>query len=375
MRDLTRRMADRDAAARPLPSVAPPRTAPARPLRLGEVDFGGLAALGGSGELLALQHAAGNRAVSRLVGPVVVQRHEGPTTDAEAEEAAGQAGPGETEAAPTAEAAGQAAPGEAAPGEAEAAPTAEAAQSAGSAPEVGAAETAGPEGAAPAGGETASQPGPGTGTTGPVGRGLRGDARKKAIEDVLRASDTGTWAMSVVDKWKIPVDYEYGGQGSFHQGGKIYVNKTLGVGAAALTLMHEAQHANTYKSGTQADRTKLDRATYVKQSIADEAEAVVRQIEGLSVTQGLGADMAGSPIDDALKQRYLKAFYAKRDELTKSSPGMSTAEINALCRTSTRDGEVTKWFYDGTFVTSTNRNPYSDFYSNQWDEVHKKPGK
>ena len=60
-------------------------------------------------------------------------------------------------------------------------------------------------------------------------------------------------------------------------------------------MMHEAQHADTYKSGKQADRTKLGRAEYVKQSIADEAEAVVRQIEGLAVTTGLGVDMTGEP--------------------------------------------------------------------------------
>ncbi len=181
--------------------------------------------------------------------------------------------------------------------------------------------------------------------------------------------------MSIIEKWKIPVDYEYGGQGSFHQGGKIYVNKTLGIGGAAITLMHEAQHADTYKSGKQADRTTLDRATYIKLSIADEAEAVVRQIEGLAVTSGLGIDMTGAAIGDDLKQRYLKAFYAKRDALKKANPDMSTGEINRICRTTARDEEVTKWFYDGTFVTSTNHNSYAVFYGNQWDEVHKKPGK
>jgi hypothetical protein len=35
---------------------------------------------------------------------------------------------------------------------------------------------------------------------------------------------------------------------------------------------------------------------------------------------------------------------------------------------------VTNWFSDGTFVTSTDLNSYSDFYGKQWDDVHKAPG-
>ena len=157
----------------------------------------------------------------------------------------------------------------------------------------------------------------------------------------------------------------------------IYLNKSLGIGAAAITMMHEAQHADTFKSGKQADRTKLARADYVKQSIADEAEAVVRQVEGLAVTTGLGVDMTGNSVSQGLKERYLKAFYAKRDELRKSNPEMSTAAINAICRTTTRDGEVTNWFYDGTFTVSVEKTPtsYPVFYGKQWDDVNKPPAK
>ena len=190
----------------------------------------------------------------------------------------------------------------------------------------------------------------------------------------MGASATGMWAQRIISKWKIPIDYEFGGRGSFHQGGKIFLNKSLGVGGAAITLMHEAQHADTYKSGKQADRTKLARGEYITRSIADEAEAVVRQIEGLAVTTSLGGDMTGAGVSDTHKQRYMTAFYAKRDELLKADPDMETAKVNAICRTTTRDGEVTNWFYDGTFVTSTDLNTYAVFYGNQWDEVNKAPG-
>jgi len=342
MTEATRPAPDRDLVPRPRPAAGRRETSltPAVPRAAGTERAGVVLARTGAGELLALQGTAGNRAVARLVAGAVVQRHPEPTTNAEAEQATASGGGTSTEAGTGA------------------AETTEAAE----ATEAEAAES----------GATSQ---PGTGTTGPAGTGLTGDVRKKAIEDACRASNTGTWAMAIIEKWKVPVDYEYGGQGSFHRGGSIYINKTLGVGAAAITLMHEAQHADTYKSGKQADRTKLGRAEYIKQSIADEAEAVVRQIEGLAVTTGLGIDMTGVSIGDDLKQRYLTAFYKKRDELKAANPAMSTAEINRICRQTTRDGEVTKWFYDGTFVTSTDNNPYDVFYGLQWDEVNKAPGK
>jgi hypothetical protein len=267
--------------------------------------------------LVTLHQAVGNRAFARAFAPTPVQRHEGPTSNEEV-----------------------------------GAPAADAAVEAGVEP----------------------GPAPGTGTTGPAGVGLTGDARKKAIEDTLRGSATGLWSIGVLTKWKIPVDYEYAGQGSYHQAGKIFINKTLGVGAAAIVMMHEAQHADTFKSGKAADRMTLSRADYITQRIADEAEAVVRQIEGLAVTSSMGVDMSGNPISAGLKERYLKAFYAKRDALAASNPAMTTAQINAACRTHTRDTEVTNWFHDGTFVTSTDNNSYAVFYGKQWDDVHKAPG-
>jgi hypothetical protein len=279
----------------------------------------------GGSSLLDLQRKAGNRAVAGLIGRSVVQRHPGPTENTE------------VETVPPAEAAAEQAP-------------------------------------ATATTDATSQPG--TGTTGTSGTGgIKGDARKKAIEDTLRASATGMWALAILDKWSVPVNYEFAGTGSYHQGGKIYINKSLSVGAAALVMMHEAQHADTFKSGKQADRTKLGREEYVKKSIADEAEAVVRQIEGFAITKSLDVGTQGSGVNDALKARYLKVFYAKRDELEKANPKMPRSEINEICRKHTRDTEVTNWFYDGTFVTSTNNNSYGIFYGNQWDEVNNPPAK
>jgi len=180
---------------------------------------------------------------------------------------------------------------------------------------------------------------------------LRPPDRRQQIETLLGTTDTGRWVLGILQRWSIPVDYEYAGMGSFHQAGRIFVNRTLSVDAAVLVMMHEAQHANTFKSGQQASVTGLARDEYVRRMIADEAEAVVRQIEGTVPMAAAGHSMVGSGINQGLIDRYRTAFYAYRHQLEASDPSLSREVINNRCRTHTRDVDVTSWFHDGTFVT------------------------
>lgn len=202
---------------------------------------------------------------------------------------------------------------------------------------------------------------------------LRPPDRRQQIEVLLGTTDTGRWALGIIQRWSIPVDYEFSGTGSFHRAGSIFINRTLSVDAAALVMMHEAQHANTFKSGRAADVDALSREEYVRLKIADEAEAVVRQIEGSVPMQAAGHSLVGSGINQGLIDRYRTAFYAYRDLLEANNPAMTRAEINNRCRTRTRDTEVTSWFHDGTFVTSTGHITYSQHYGNSWDGAHNPP--
>jgi hypothetical protein len=140
-----------------------------------------------------------------------------------------------------------------------------------------------------------------------------------------------------------------------------------------MVMYHEAQHADTFKSGTAADAASLSRSEYVRLKIADEAEAVVRQIEGTVPLQARGESMAGSGLTMGLIDRYRTAFYRERDRLERDEPTLTRAEINRRCRKHTRDTEVTNWFHDGTFVTSTGSITYSEHYGRAWDGVRNPP--
>jgi hypothetical protein len=202
---------------------------------------------------------------------------------------------------------------------------------------------------------------------------MRGPNRQEQIEAAMRTTTSGQWALKVIADHSVEVDWEYTGQGSFHRGGKIFLNKTLAPNGAAVTMMHEAQHALTYKTGKAADVEELTRAAYVKAKIADEAEAVVRSIEGAAPMQKAGVDITGGGITAGLITRYQTAYNAAAKALRDKNPDMDAAEVHRQARTTTRDGEITSWFHDGTFVTSTGNITYSEHYGKIWDDEHKPP--
>ena len=280
---------------------------------------------GVDGEITRLQRLAGNHAVNEVIGSLTVQRHLEATTPEEVGE-----------------------------------------------PTVATEAATGPAK------EQSVEPAGGTGTgTGTGGRSTPATPSRQAqVYAKLNTTDTGRWALGIIDKWSIPVDYNFAGVGSFHRAGKIFVNRSLSIDAATIVTMHEAQHANTFKSGLAADVESLGRAEFIRLKIADEAEAVVRQIEGSVPMVARGASLVGSGINQGLIDRYRAAFYRKRDALEVANPSLTRAQINAQCRTFTRDTEVTSWFHDGTFTTSTGGAAgvtYSQHYGATWDGEHKSP--
>ena len=198
-------------------------------------------------------------------------------------------------------------------------------------------------------------------------------SRQEQIEAQMRLTDSGKWALDVISKNSIPVDYEYVGTGSFHSAGKIYLNKTTPVVASSIVMMHEAQHALTFKSGKAADAAALTRSAFITAKIADESEAVVRAIEGAGPMSAAGADIAGSGLTSGLITQYQEALAAEIKKLKDADPTIADATAASQARTTVRDGKVNGWFYDGTFVTSTGPITYSEHYGNTWDSVHAPP--
>jgi hypothetical protein len=197
-------------------------------------------------------------------------------------------------------------------------------------------------------------------------------SREELIREAMATTARGAWALVVIAVFGVDVDWAFTGQGSYHQGGKIFLNQSLDVDAAAIVMIHEAQHAYTYKTGATPDVATLTRQAYVDAMIADEAEAVVKQIEGAAPMQRAGRNVSAA-IGTGLITQYQTALATEAARLQGLDASLSEADARSQARTTVRDGLVTNWFHDGTFVTSTGLISYADHYGNFWDSQHTPP--
>lgn len=202
-------------------------------------------------------------------------------------------------------------------------------------------------------------------------RALMGGSREQRVRNQMRRTTQGVWALGVIDGRNITVDWAFTGTGSFHQGGNIYLNYRKPSIPAALTMVHEAQHAETFKAGRSPDATKVDRNTFVTRMIADEAEASTKQMEA-----ALGMTSQGVATSDTGQQQWmLDRFKRAYDDEVKrlTDEGVAEAEIPKRARDAVRDGLVTNWFKDGTYRTSTSGSAaltYEQHYQAEWDRLN-----
>jgi hypothetical protein len=202
---------------------------------------------------------------------------------------------------------------------------------------------------------------------------LRPVSRQELIEAEMRKTASGLWALQVIAANNVAVDWEFTGTGSFHQAGKIFLNKTTPIVGASIVMMHEAQHALTFKTGKAADAAKMTRGGFVAAKIADEAEAVVMAIEGAAPMAKAGADITGSGLNAGLIKQYQDAHVAAVKKYKAADPALTDVAAAAKARVMVRDTTVTNWFHDGTFMTSTGPITYSEHYGNIWDGVNNPP--
>lgn len=282
--------------------------------------------------VLALQQSAGNRATSALIETLTpIQRHAGPSTIAASESPETPAGT-LTERFKSFFGFGSAS---------------------------ATAAAAAPAGAAAAAAPAAAPAGP------------TQDSRAKEVKPFLDASEEGKAAQDIMGKRKVTVDWLYAGSGSFFDGENgVHINKSENAPSAALVFVHEMNHAEYHHLGKTADISKLDRATYVKTMIDEEAEGTVKSIVAkIEMEGGLQVCLNASFV---MEKEYAVAYKNAIDELVKKNPAASEQEKKNAGRQAGLK-RVNEGFYDGTIVTSTTGESYANYYGKAWDKMNAPP--
>lgn len=202
-----------------------------------------------------------------------------------------------------------------------------------------------------------------------LGSALRSSSavRKAEIYGRLALTSQGRHALWILTRYRVSVEVNGTEPGCYFapSENKIYLNENETAPSAAIILVHEAGHAETYHRTGDPDVMSLSRDAYVRTLIEDEARAVVRQILVIGEFQRIRFNTTNTSVGAAQIQRY---WQAHNDAAEALGPDASAADKERAGRDAGYQ-EVYDMFFDGTFVTSTTGESYADYYGSFWDQA------
>jgi hypothetical protein len=213
------------------------------------------------------------------------------------------------------------------------------------------------------------KPAPASGTTSaaPVDPAAADAKKLQDMKDLVKDSATGSAAMKYLDDKKLKVEFVAGG-GSYWDGSKVVVDRNESTQEAALTLVHEVNHAKATLESTSADVAKDTRADYVRKMLEEEVKGTVDSIKTKNELVAAGTPIAAS---FPLEAQHNKAAQDAIDALKKSDPKASDAAL-AAAGEKAGTAAVMKGFQDGSVVTGNTKEKYPDYYGSDWDGHHPK---
>jgi hypothetical protein len=171
----------------------------------------------------------------------------------------------------------------------------------------------------------------------------------------LLATERGRETLQWLADEGIPVVWDEVAPGAWWDGTSV----TLGVGVedsvqAALTILHEANHARYDRDGRSVgdEIADLPKDDYVGGMLDEETDGVVQEVLGARELRATGVDVPESVAEGRYGTAYDAAIEAGRSRAQAEAEGFAA---------------VREMFTDGTFVTSTTGESYEDFYGDSWE--------
>lgn len=217
--------------------------------------------------------------------------------------------------------------------------------------------------------EGAAVSGKAQGTAGDLAAQAAQDAKDQQklseMKTLLQSSPTGVAAMKYLEDQRLPVKFARGG-GSYWDGKQIVIDRSESSQEAALTLVHEINHARASRTGTSGDILRQPRATYVETMLNEEVKGTVDSIRAKNELFIAGTKVTATfPLESEYNLAYKKAV----EDLRKGNPRATDPQVRAAGEKAGYD-RVMQGFLNGEVVTSVNGAKYPAYYGGAWDKNH-----
>ena len=150
----------------------------------------------------------------------------------------------------------------------------------------------------------------------------------------------------------IPIVIDPNATGAYWNGHEMVLGQ--GYDDAAV-VVHETNHAQATINGQSADAQNQSRNDYVTTAVNEEVDGTVKQIQAAQELRIAGYNVPQQPAEAAYNTAYNQAIQNGQTQAQAQRAGWNAVH-----------GE----FYNGNIVTSTNGQPYPDYYGDYWDSVH-----
>ncbi len=191
------------------------------------------------------------------------------------------------------------------------------------------------------------------------------------IKRICKTIPTGIEAIAIMDTYSVGYIYGAAGGGSFFasDSNKMTLDPTEDTTNAALTFVHEMNHAKYHHENLGADIMKLSKKKYVKGMVEEEAEGTVKSIEAKVELEGTTIDVSSATFP--LEAEYRQAYQAAIDKMKKKKkkPPYTDEQLKAAGRVAGKK-RVIKGFMKGEVQTSNTGESYPDYYGKAWKDAH-----
>jgi hypothetical protein len=191
-------------------------------------------------------------------------------------------------------------------------------------------------------------------------------AQMQRIRAILAQSPTGRRQLEIYDRYGMKTGNQNGTAGEWHSADNTVIlgPATTSDDDAALTFVHEINHAQADKEGTSADVNKENRADYINHNLAEDAHG-----ERLAQQTAQELTDAGHPVtyNSSTAPSYQRGVNAAK-----------AADPNATPQQQADAGEKAMLddYKNGTITTGNTSPPqsYVDYWGSYYDSVHPPPG-
>lgn len=188
------------------------------------------------------------------------------------------------------------------------------------------------------------------------------------IKELLTLTETGRTALAQMEQYGVGLKFKPG-RGTFYsiEANTMVIDIDKSPVKAALSFVHEMNHARYYHQGLRADIQGLDREEYIRLKVAEEAHSLALSIDAKTELWKAGVNVFdfNYPLEEAYRAAYLAA-------VEEAVAQEERQEIDALMAIGQEAGmaRLFEGLMQGEVLRSSTKIPYPVFFAQDWEKAH-----